>query len=147
MRKRWSILLVLAGLLVAVGLPLVGTWARRHAPPRCELDGLAVEPPYQVRVVDGAGGSHRFCCVRCATGWLARQGETPAAVLVTDEAGGGEVDARSAYFVRSGVVTNSVTGNRVHAFRDRADAEQHARDCGGTLLEGAARPFEAGPGR
>jgi hypothetical protein len=147
MKKPLPVLLVLAGLVVVVGLPLAGTWARRHAAPRCELDGQWIEPTYQVRVVDGAGRSHRFCCVRCARRWLGRQDEAPAAVYVTDEAGGGEVDARSATFVRSKVVTNAVTGNRVHAFRDRADAEEHARDRGGTLLEGVSRPFEPEPDR
>jgi hypothetical protein len=138
---RSRLLLFLGGLLVVVGLPLAGKWARRGAGPRCELDGLAIESPYQVRVVDRAGASHPFCCVRCAARWLARQEDSPRAVYVTDEAGGAEVDSRSAFYVRSAVVTNPVTGNRVHAFRDRADAEEHARAYRGEVLTGAERPF------
>ena len=142
----------LAGLLVVVGLPLAGWWSRRGAAPRCELDGLTIEPLYRVRVMDRAGTSHAFCCVRCASRWLARQGDRPRAVYVTDEASGAEIDSGSAFFVRSAVVTNPVTHNRVHAFRDRADAEEHARAYEGEALTGVRRPFSfqtdpaAGPG-
>jgi NosL len=156
MKEKTRMRLLLAGLLIVIGLPLVGKWARGPAENRCALDGLEIEPLYRVRVVDRAGGSHNFCCVRCAGAWLERQAERPAAVYVTDEAGGGEVDARSAHFVHSAVLTNSITGNRVHTFRDRADAEEHARAFGGQVLAGAERPFavaagstagEAGAGR
>jgi hypothetical protein len=141
---RSRCLLGLAGLLVVVGLPLAGTWARRHAGPRCDLDGLPIEPLYQVRVVDAAGAAHRFCCVHCARQWLARQKAPPAAVYVTDEAGGAAIDARSAYFVQSTVPTNAITGNRVHVFRDRAAAEAHARAFAGWVLTGAERPWPPG---
>ena len=53
-----------------------------------------------------------------------------------------EVDAASAWFVRSQVVTNPVTGNRVHAFRNPDDARRHAEAFGGVLLSGAERPFQ-----
>jgi hypothetical protein len=140
---RSRALLLLAGLLVVVGLPLAGKWARRQGVPRCDLDGLELVPLYQVRVVDRAGGSHHFCCVRCARTWLARQGNPPRAVYVKDEAGGAEIDARSAHFVQSTVPTNPVTGNTVHAFRDRAAAEEHARAFAGWVLPEAEQPFPA----
>jgi hypothetical protein len=136
-RARAALLLV--GLAVIVGLPLVGWWARQDAVPRCALDGLDIEPRYRVRVTDDAG-SYEFCCTRCAEQWLARH-PGPAAVFVTDEAGGDEIDARAATFVRSPVITNRVTGNRVHAFRNRADAEAHARQFGGWVLRDGERPF------
>ena len=137
---RTRVILVVAGLLVVVGLPLAGKWARRHAPPRCARDGLPIEASYRVRVEVRGGESLEFCCVECAVRWHEHQSERPA-VYVTDEAGGGEIDARSAHFVRSMVVTNPVTGNRVHAFRDRAAAEEHARIFHGRVLRGADRPF------
>ena len=84
MKETRSWLLLLAGLVLVVGLPLAGRWARRQAGPRCTLDGLAIEPVYRVRVVDRAGGEHVFCCVRCAGRWLARQAERPATVYVTE---------------------------------------------------------------
>jgi len=138
--KSRALLVVLAGLVV-VGLPLAGKWARRHDGPRCEMDGLKIEPLYRVRVVDGDGVAHSFCCVHCAGRWVARQPGRPRAVYVTDEAGGEEVEAGSAYFVQSAVVANPVTGNAVHAFRDQADAEAHARAFHGWLMTGADRPF------
>jgi hypothetical protein len=138
---RFRLLLVLAALLSVVGVPLAGKWLRRRAEPRCGLDGLAIERLYRVRVVDRAGEDHHFCCVRCARLWLARQGDSPAAVFVTDEAGGAEIDSRAAYFVESGVVTNPVTGNRTHVFGKLADAEEHVRVFGGWPLSGAERPF------
>jgi hypothetical protein len=138
---RPRLLWVLAGVLLVVGLPLAGKWARGPAAPRCDLDGLAIEPLYRVRVVDRAGAAHHFCCVGCAGRWRERQAEGPAAVYVTDEATGAEMDARSAVFVRSLVMTNPVTRNRIHVFRDPAAAEEHARAFAGTVLTGEERPL------
>jgi hypothetical protein len=140
---RSRLLLLLGCLLVVVGLPLAGKWLRRQRGPRCTLDGLAIEPLYEVRIVDSAGAAQRFCCIHCAVSWLARRGERPGAIYVTDEVSGEEIDARSAHFVQSAVVTNPITRNRVHVFRDRADAEEHVRAFGGQLLTGAERPFAA----
>jgi hypothetical protein len=139
MKTRWG--LWLAGLAVIVGLPFLGKWVRRGAAPRCDFDGIRIEPLYRVRVVGAGGDAHPFCCVRCARRWIARQLAPPAAVFVTDEASGAELPAGTAYFVESAVVTNRVTGNDVHVFRDRNDAETHAHEYGGTVLTGADRPF------
>jgi hypothetical protein len=141
MKETRSRLLLIAGLMLVVGLPLAGWWARRQAPPRCSLDGLAIEPLYRVRVVDQEGGSHLFCCVRCAVRWLSRQPERPAGIYVTDEVSREEIDAASACFVESAVVTNPVTGNRTHVFRSQADAEEHARLYAGWHVTGTERPF------
>jgi hypothetical protein len=140
---RARLLGLLAGLTLVAGLPLAGKWLRRHRSSRCALDGLTIEPLYRVRVVE-QGESHSFCCVRCAAGWLARRGRQPDAVLVTDETSGAELDARSVFFVHSPVVTNPITGNRVHAFASRAEAEEHARGFGGVVLTGPDRPFGRG---
>jgi hypothetical protein len=130
--------------VVVVGLPLLGKWIRTGSQPRCAFDGQPIERLYRVRVVDGAGMNHTFCCIRCAERWLQQQGTGATAVYVTDEAGGAEIDAATAHFVTSTVVTNRVSGNRVHAFRERADAETHARTFGGGLLPDDERPFRLG---
>ena len=96
-------------------------------------------------MTDRDGREFSFCCVHCTRLWLAQRDDPPAAVAVTDEATGEPVEARAAVFVRSTVATNPVTGNRVHAFRDRAAAEEHARVFGGWVLTGDERPFPPDP--
>jgi hypothetical protein len=130
-----------AGILLLAGLPIVGCWLRRSPQPCCALDGVRLEAVFRVRVQDHEGHSHEFCSVRCAELWLQRQPAPPRAIYVTDEATGQEIDAASAYYVRSQVVTAAPTGNRVHVFRRRSDAERHASVFGGMLLGSSERPF------
>jgi hypothetical protein len=140
MRKsEWVIGLVYLGVLAV--LPLAGHWARRGADRSCAYDGGKIEPVYRVRIVDGQGRDFEFCCIRCAERWLGREKSAPRAVHVTDEVSGEVVEASRAFFVRSLVVTNAMTGNRVHAFRTARDAENHARASRGRLLDDAERPF------
>jgi hypothetical protein len=127
-------------LVAAAALPVAGHWIRGRSDDGCALDGAAIGPAFRVRVVDAAGHSRCFCCIRCAELWLTRQPSRPGAIYVTDETTGHEMEAAAAYFVRSRVVTNPGTGNRIHAFARRADAAKHAA-VGGTLLEGTDRPF------
>jgi hypothetical protein len=128
--------LLSAVLLIVVGLPLAGKWLRRQEAPRCAMDGLPIVSLYRVRIVDGAGRSHPCCCVGCARRWLERADDPHAEVYVRDETTGAEVEARSAFFVESRVVTNAVTRNAVHTFRWRQDAEEHARRFGGQVATG-----------
>jgi hypothetical protein len=137
--SRW--LLLAAWILVVVGLPLAGKWARRSTVPACALDGARINPLYRVRVVDAQGRDQEFCCIHCAELWCGQQTDRPRAVFVTDEVTGQEIDAASAWFVRSQVVTVPHTGNRIHAFRDRADAARHADAAHGLLLSDAEKPF------
>jgi hypothetical protein len=130
----------LAGLVLAIGLPVAANWLRRSPEPRCDLDGVAIDPAYQVRVMDAEGRERRFCCIRCAELWLKHQAHAPREIWVTDEVSGQEIDARSAWFARSLVITNPVTGNRIHAFRSRPDAEKHVQTSG-TLLVDGEKPF------
>jgi hypothetical protein len=130
----------IAGLLALAGLPIVGSWLRRTPQPCCALDGARLESVFRVRVLDQDGRSHEFCCVRCAELWLQRQ-PRPRAIYVTDEESGQEIDAASAYYVRSLVVSTAPTGDRIHVFRNRSDAERHAHAFGGMLLDPSERPF------
>lgn len=140
---RW--LLAAAGLLVIVGLPLAGKWARRRPAHACALDGSAVDPLYRVRIVDAEGRDREFCCIGCASAWLGQQPAAPRAVFVTDEVSGQEIEAASAWYVRSLVVTVPHTGNRIHAFRDQADAARHAESAHGEVLTDAEKPFGSAP--
>ncbi|HEV3344891.1 MAG TPA: nitrous oxide reductase accessory protein NosL [Pirellulales bacterium] len=134
-----------ASTLVAVSavlLPWFGTWSRRQKLPQCALDGIAIVPIYAVEVVDADRQKHCFCCLRCAEYWLAQEPSPPSAVYVTDEVSGQPIDASEAFFVRSPVVTNPVTGNRIHAFEKHSDADDHAAQFRGRLLTAGERPFE-----
>jgi hypothetical protein len=130
----------LMGVVVVAALPLLGHWARSHASPGCARDGVRVRPEFRVEVVDDEGHDHVFCSLRCAKLWL-RDKPSPRAVVVTDEITGDRVDATKAFYVRSTVVTPTTTDDRVHVFRNQADAERHAQAYNGFLLTGAERPF------
>jgi hypothetical protein len=130
------------GLIVAVAAPLAGNRLRPRGEHYCSLDGVRLVPLYQVRVVDAHGQVHNFCCVRCAEFWLSEQKVKPQAVFVTDESSGRLIDAAAACYVRSQVVTTPTTGNRVHVFQTRGDAENHAGQYGGRILVGRERPFQ-----
>jgi hypothetical protein len=135
----WASLLVA---LSAVVLPWLGSRSRRQRLPECALDGIAIVPIYAVEIVDAERQKHRFCCVRCAEYWLAQQTSPASEIYVTDEVSGQLVEAGEAFFVRSSVETNAVTGNRIHAFENRADAEGHAAQFRGRLLAEGERPLE-----
>jgi NosL len=143
-KVHWMPLLV--GLIVVVGLPLVGRWARWHSRSGCAFDGGKIDPSYRVAVVDARGNSHDFCCIRCAQCWLRRQPAPLSAITVTDEASGEMIAAATAWYVRSTVVTMPMTQNRVHVFRNKADAETNAAGHGGRLLSEAELPFREGIG-
>lgn len=130
---------ILLALLLVVGLPVAGRLLRGPRDDRCALRGLRISPLHRVRVRQD-DGTRAFCCVACARAWLART-PPPLAVLVTDEATGEEFDAREATFVVTSVVTNPVTGNRVHVFRDRARALEHLDRYAGRLLDAEDRPL------
>ncbi|HKI36434.1 MAG TPA: hypothetical protein VKA46_31540 [Gemmataceae bacterium] len=131
----------LVGLVVVVSLAMVAHWARRDPGTGCALDGMKIDPVYRVEVVDGGGGRHAFCCPTCARLWLKQQPIPPATITVTDEASGEATDAATAHYVRSPVVTTPSTGNRIHVFRSRDDAEKHANTFGGIVLPESEYPF------
>jgi hypothetical protein len=139
--RRTFWLSTLAGLAVVVGLAVGAHWARHDPQAGCALDGSKIDPIYRVEILDDQGDSHAFCCPTCARLWLGRQPTPPRAITVTDEASGERIDARAAYYVRSAVVTRPTTGNRIHVFRDRADADRHAEAFGGAVLSEAEGPF------
>jgi hypothetical protein len=130
---------------LAVGLPLWGAWSRRQQLPRCALDGAPIEPIYAVEIVPDDGPTLKFCCLRCADFWCARQSAPPREARVTDEVSGQPLDAGEAFFARSSIVTTPATGNRIHAFARRSDAEAHAAEFAGRVLSGDLLPLVAGP--
>ena len=133
--KKWPIIVIFIFLLVA----LAGSLMKKSGGDRCALDATKIEPIYQVDFSPREGKTEKFCCIECARKWLAANKGKVAAVTATDEVTGKRIDASIAYFVESDVVTNRSTGNRIHAFADRIDAEKHARDFNGVIIE---NPFK-----
>jgi hypothetical protein len=125
---------VLASLTLVLLLPLVGTWARLGRERGCAFDGEKILPIYRVRVLDERGVNRSFCGFTCAEKWIASQEAKPMSIFVTDEKNGREIPAALATYVRSGVVTGHVSGNDIHTFANRADAESHAKLYHGTIL-------------
>lgn len=113
-------------LFVAAVLPLIGHTVRGKNPARCHWDGLPVDSVFRVRVATSPDVSYSFCCVLCAAAWIDRSAAAVSHIYVTDESSGIEVNAVQAFFVRSTVPTNAITGNRWHTFRTSADALRHA---------------------
>jgi hypothetical protein len=139
-RRTFWVMTVL-GVAAVAALAGVGQWLRTGPADACALDGSRIDPIYRIEIIDGQGGTHAFCCVACARLWLDRQRTPPRSVLVTDENCGELIDAGAAYYVRSRVVTRATTGNRVHVFKNRSDAEKHAEQFGGVLLSESEAPF------
>jgi hypothetical protein len=129
------------GLVVVGLLPVLGSWLRGDGGERCTLDGVLIEPAFRVRVVSRHSGSLPFCSIGCAEHWIETHHETPQAVFVTDEMTDREIPATAAHYVRSTVVTNSLTGERRHVFAREPDAKRHARAARGRILVGPERPF------
>ncbi len=139
-KATWSLLVAMAVFIV---LPLVGHWSRRSPDPGCALDGMPIAPLYRVEVSDAFHRTHVFCSPRCAMIWLSRQPpERQYTVQVTDEASGAPLDARSAWYVRSSIVTSPGSGNRIHVFRHQGDAERHGELFQGSILSENERPFQ-----
>ena len=113
-------------IILSAALPFIGHTLRDNGSPRCDWDGIAIDSAFRVHVITMQGESHSFCCVLCAAAWVDRSASTIEKTLVTDETSGLDIAAADAFFVRSSVPTNEITGNRWHTFRTGADAQSHA---------------------
>lgn len=138
--KSWWGLAAVWLSFVAV-LPLVADWLRGPPTQACALDGMQVDPSQRVRVVDAYGSQFQFCSLACAEYWIETSGAKPVAIYATDEMTGQEIDAASAFYVRSSVVSHVRTQENRHVFAREADAKRHAELFHGRMLQGEQRPF------
>ena len=58
--KSWW-LAGLVGMLLIASLPIAAYWLRSDCEPRCDWDGLEIDPIYQVRIVEASRDTRRFC--------------------------------------------------------------------------------------
>ena len=137
-----KVVAIFALILLIVGLPVLGHFARQKDGHRCALDGVEVEPIYRVVIVDRDKRSYEFCCIKCAQWWLASRPQKPWIVFVTDESSGQEIPSKDGHFVRSTIITEPITGNAIHVFADPRDAQKHADNFWGTVLQSPNRPFQ-----
>lgn len=128
--KKWPIIVVLIFLLLA----LATSFMKRSGGDMCALDATKIEPIYQVDITPAEEKTLKFCCIECAKKWQAANKGKAGSVTVTDEVTGKRIDASIAWFVESNIVTNQSTGNRIHAFAEKADAEKHSKDFRGTII-------------
>lgn len=138
-QRAW--LVGLGGLVVVTALSVTAHWARHRTQSGCDLDGGGIVADYRVEITDANGEVHEFCCLSCAAIWLKHEPAAPRSITVVDEASGQKIDASSAWYVRSSVVTTPTTGNRIHVFRNRADAEQNAERFSGVVLPPSENPL------
>ncbi|MCE9635245.1 MAG: nitrous oxide reductase accessory protein NosL [Planctomycetes bacterium] len=135
---------VVAAFLAVAFLPVVASALRPPTRERCAGDGVVLVGGPTVRITDATPSSHAFCSVRCAERWVAAhsvagQRAPGRHVLLKDDRTGAEIGLADAWFVWSRV--GSPPGDGVRAFLRREDADAHVATFGGTLLEGARRPF------
>lgn len=133
--KKWPIIVIVIFILLALSTSLM----KKSGGDVCALDAIKIEPIYQVDITVADGKTLKFCCIGCARKWLAGNKGKVEYITVTDEVTGKRIDASIAYFVESSIVTNQSTGNRIHVFAEKADAEKHAKEFGGTIIK---NPFE-----
>jgi len=110
------------GLVLA--LALYSRWYMdRTRTDRCSLDGNRIEPIYAVHLMLDGKVLARFCCIPCAREWP----DVPSGAYwrVTDEITGEPLDATTASFVESSVVTVPSRQARIHVFAHWADAMEH----------------------
>ncbi|NOT02292.1 MAG: hypothetical protein HOP29_16925 [Phycisphaerales bacterium] len=108
---------------------------------RCNLDGNRIEPVRRVDLVRDGETVQSFCCIRCAGDWP----DVPADAYwrVHDEITGEPLDASNACFVESRVVTVPSRRDRIHVFKNWADALGHCTQYEGHRIPNPFDPAAA----
>ncbi|MFO0875820.1 MAG: hypothetical protein U0840_00335 [Gemmataceae bacterium] len=141
MRATGQPWLVTASVLaLVIGLPVLGHLCRWGQERGCTLDGVAIHPLGRVQVTAHDGQALAFCSLRCAEIWHHHQ-PAPLAIHVVDEVTGELIEASRAIIVRSVMPSPAGTGDTLHIFQHRSDAQRHAEAFSGTVLTGADRPY------
>lgn len=116
-------------------LLLIALVACKSGDNRCAFDGIAVDPIYEIEITRRNGAVKKFCCVFCAQEWYGRSKRDVARITVTDEISGEKIDASAAYYVESEIFTQRHTRCRTHVFGQRNEAQRHAEQYDGRLVD------------
>jgi ABC-type nitrate/sulfonate/bicarbonate transport system substrate-binding protein len=143
-RKRLVVIvlcLVVFGLVALLGGLLgkktgkVVTKEEEEGTLRCAYDGTKINPLYEVEAYLSDSTVVSFCSIYCATRWLETNRDRVVYFTVIDEVTGQKFDSSLAHFVESDVVTIPEVNNRVHAFYVKEDAQKHANQFHGEVIE------------
>ena len=136
----------IAALIIAASISTLVVFFQHRSPLlRCSLDGIRIDPLYEVTVTqEGEETSHRFACILSAHLWLKGNSEPISSIWVTDEMTGEKIRAELAYYVESEVTTTPHIGNRIHAFSREKAAELHAQQYKGKFVN---NPLKVRPKR
>ncbi len=132
--------LIIGALIIATSIStLVVVFQQRSSSLRCALDGIRIDPLYQVTVIGRDEVSRSFSCILSAEIWLKENGEEISSIWVTDEESGEKIRAGLAYYVESDVITTPHTGNRIHVFAQEKAARLHASTFNGKWVKNPVR--------
>ena len=136
---------LITALIVAASISaLVVVLQHRSSSTRCSLDGIGIDPLYEVTIIQEGKTSYSFSCVLSAQLWLKGNSEPISSIWVTDETTGEKIRAELAYYVESRVITTPHIGNRIHAFSHEKAAELHAQQYKGKFVK---NPLKVRPQR
>ncbi len=136
----------IAALIIAASIStLVVVFQHRSSPLKCSLDGIGIDPLYEVTIIQEGETSYNFSCILSAQIWLMENSESISSIWVTDEMTGKKIRAELAYYVESDVTTMPHTGNRIHAFSHEKAAKLHAWQHKGKFVKNPLRVRQQGP--
>ena len=130
----------ITALIIATSLSSLMVIFQHHSSPlRCSLDGILIEPLYEVTIIRKDNTPYNFSCILSARIWLIENSGRLSSIWVTDEATGKKIRAELAYYVESDVITTPHTRNRVHVFAQETAANSHAQQYAGKFVKNPFR--------
>lgn len=112
---------------------------------RCSLDGIRIDPLYEVKIIGKDERSWSLSSILSAQIWLRENSEAVSSIWVTDEITGEKIEAGDAYYVESEVITTPHTGNKTHVFAQREAAKLYAQQHNGKLVKNPLRAHQEKP--
>ena len=131
--------LIAALIIAAIISSLTVVFQQHSSPLRCSLDGILIDPLYEVTIIRKDEPPYNFSCILTAQIWWMENSGRLSSIWVTDEMTGEKIRAELAYYVESNVITTPHTGNRIHVFAGENAAKLHARQYDGKFVKNPFR--------